>query len=259
MEDNTIVLDPGDDGEVVKEFTMAGKLISEKAVNRGGVKNILRKAWMEIGEVRIPDAPDNVFVFSMKKKEIMDQILEESPWSAMGQLVNLKQWEPSEALEDIDFSKVAFWIQVHGLNRDLLTKKNAERIGASLGKVVEVENPVGDGGLVRGFLRCRVEIDLADPLKDGFWVPCSNGDRRWASLRYEKLSDCCYNCGCIGHSEKMCDEEPVVAIYDPELLRYGPWMRTAAVRKISEDIPPTVKGGKGNDAREANRQIWRVG
>ncbi|OMO73202.1 hypothetical protein CCACVL1_17399 [Corchorus capsularis] len=72
MEGNTIVLDPGEDGKVVKEFTMTGKLITEKAVNRGGVKNILRKAWLEIGEVRIADAPDNVFVFSMKKKEILD-------------------------------------------------------------------------------------------------------------------------------------------------------------------------------------------
>ncbi|OMO73216.1 reverse transcriptase [Corchorus capsularis] len=145
------------------------------------------------------------------------------------------------------------------MNRDLLTKKNAERIGASLGKVVEVQNPVEDGGLVIGFLRCRVEIDLADPLKDGFWVPCSNGDRRWASRRCEKLLDFCYNCGCIGHSEKMCDEETVMAIYDPALPRYGPWMRTAAVRKTSEEFPPVVHGGRGNDAREANRQFWHVG
>ncbi|OMO54045.1 hypothetical protein CCACVL1_28106 [Corchorus capsularis] len=62
---------------------MAGKLISERAVNRGGVKNILRRAWMEFGEVKIADAPENIFVFSVRNEEVMNQILQECPWSAM--------------------------------------------------------------------------------------------------------------------------------------------------------------------------------
>ncbi|OMO53347.1 hypothetical protein CCACVL1_28702 [Corchorus capsularis] len=130
---------------------MAGKLISERAVNRGGVKNILRRAWMEFGEVKIADAPKNIFVFSVRNEEVMNQILQECPWSAMGQLVNIKRWESKDSLEDLDFSKAVYWIQIYGLIKDYLTKKNAEKIGKSLGGVIEVEDPVRNGGLVRGF------------------------------------------------------------------------------------------------------------
>lgn len=71
-----------------------------------------------------------------------------------------------------------------------------------------------------------VNIRVDKPLQRGLFVTDGEGCRSWVYFLYEKLSEFCYWCGFIGHSEKGCsaqDGEGEVAYwpYDP-ILRASP-------------------------------------
>ena len=71
--------------------------------------------------------------------------MEVGPWNIEGYPLILKMWNQNMAVEDIDFSSLPLWIQVHDLPIELLSKENAEEIGAMVGEVLEVDF-TGNGG-----------------------------------------------------------------------------------------------------------------
>ncbi|OMO93814.1 hypothetical protein COLO4_16655 [Corchorus olitorius] len=105
-------------------------------------------------------------------------------------------------IEEMDFGSVHFWIQVHNLPIEMITKKNAAIIGANLGRILLIEKPIAVGGLGRSFLRIQIEFDVNKPLICGFWVPRSNMDK--------------------GDIEDFGD-----------IHEYGPHMRTSQARSVS--------------------------
>ena len=62
-----------------------------------------------------------------------------------------------------------FWVQVHNLPIEYISKENAQNIGAILGKVLEVD--FSSDGLVcmSRFLRVKVEFEVSKSLKSGFF------------------------------------------------------------------------------------------
>lgn len=67
------------------------------------------------------------------------------------------------------------------------------------------------------FLRL-VEIAIDKPLKSDFMNGKQNGKLAWVNLKYEKLSDLCYNYGIIGHQAKDCNHK---AMEDSSLIGKG--------------------------------------
>jgi hypothetical protein len=74
-----------------------------------------------------------LWFFSFEVLEDFERVLENSPWNIKGSPLFLKSWSKSEAIEDLDFTKAAYWVQVQNLPMDLMTVENVENIGASLG------------------------------------------------------------------------------------------------------------------------------
>lgn len=63
------------------------------------------------------------------------------------------------------------------------------------------------GSVSRGkWLLVRVRVPVVNSMKQGCWlsIPC---DQIWIDLKYEKLLDFCYICGCLNHEYKDCDIE----------------------------------------------------
>ncbi|KAB2091273.1 hypothetical protein E1A91_A03G183400v1 [Gossypium mustelinum] len=46
---------------------------------------------------------------------MMRRAIEESPWSIMGNPLQLQRWEGDLVISEIDFSWIQFWIQIHNI------------------------------------------------------------------------------------------------------------------------------------------------
>lgn len=68
-----------------------------------------------------------------------------------------------------------------------------------MGEVLEIEDPLIEGKIIRPFIRARVGINIKEPLLTWCWVPRRNLPKIWVSIKYERLQDLCFKCGIIGH------------------------------------------------------------
>ncbi|XVE68619.1 hypothetical protein DITRI_Ditri09bG0083000 [Diplodiscus trichospermus] len=97
---------------------------------------------------------------------MMMQVVEEGSWSVMGYSIALQFWEDGCTLDEIDFFRIFFRVQIHNLLPEMLTRSNAERIG-NLGKVVEVKDlKLIEGG--REFLIIIVTFEASKTLVERF-------------------------------------------------------------------------------------------
>ncbi|KAK8648716.1 hypothetical protein V6N13_129460 [Hibiscus sabdariffa] len=226
IEGKVLTLDESEAGELDgRRLALVGKIIADKPLSKGGVQGVFRRVWGEWRDFTITELSENTYLFTFKEARAAEQILEEGPWSVMGYCICLHRWQPGFTLEELDFSQVPYWVQVHGLSLDQMSPKNAKKVGDQIGRVLEIEDPISSHGIRRGFFRIRVLIDVSKPLPSGFWASRAGKSNIWVSFKYEHLADFCYKCGCVGHVEAHCVKDTVMSIPDPSLPKYGPWMR----------------------------------
>ncbi|KAJ1376082.1 hypothetical protein SESBI_50314 [Sesbania bispinosa] len=72
--------------------SLVGRILSPKPLNRGAVKNILAKAWEDIGDFQITDMGSNMFLFSFSDKKEVIQILRKGPLDI---LLDSNPWTPA--------------------------------------------------------------------------------------------------------------------------------------------------------------------
>lgn len=58
-------------------------------------------------------------------------------------------------------------MQIHGLPFAAMTVTNASKIMTKVGEIMEVEDPMVEGCLLRSFMRVRVNFDIQKPLPTG--------------------------------------------------------------------------------------------
>ncbi|KAB2616581.1 hypothetical protein D8674_023169 [Pyrus ussuriensis x Pyrus communis] len=193
---------------------LVGKVLTQKPVNKWGVRNILRAAWQELGEVEIKWVRENVFVISAKDENVASKIIEQVPWAVMKKVFSVVKWPPELALEELELDAVPFWVQIRGIPLGL----------ASAGKFIAMEDP----GLARGFLRVRILVDTEKPLFKGCWIRRDTNRDTWVEFRYERLQDFCYRCGRIGHNNTEC----TVEVTREGAVAYGEWLKAPPVRDV---------------------------
>ncbi|KAJ1437907.1 hypothetical protein SESBI_03332 [Sesbania bispinosa] len=138
--------------------SLVGKILSQKLLNRGAVKSILAKAWENYDPSKAPQY-------------------------IMGHLLSLQFWVPEAAIYEVNFDKVSFWIQIHGLPLDVMNANNAAKIIKNFGEVLEVENPEAEGRLLRTFIRVRALVNIKKPLVTGYWIPMKTLPKAWILFR----------------------------------------------------------------------------
>ena len=78
-----------------------------------------------------------------------------------------------------------------------------ELIGKQLETVIRVYKDK-DGRCKDNFVRIRANIDVMVHLRKGFHVQLgSKSAKTWIDVKYERLGDFCFDCGCLGHSWKF--------------------------------------------------------
>ncbi|KAF7140564.1 hypothetical protein RHSIM_Rhsim06G0091800 [Rhododendron simsii] len=219
----------GGDNEASRTRCFLGRIVSDKTLNKIAVTNILHKAWNTRAEFSITPWSHNTTLFRFNDEEDRRSILRDAPWSVIGNLLVLKPLPEGVVASEMDFNTSPFWVQIHGLPVEKMTKVNAEIIGKRFACLLGIE-AVSDGLLLqRSFLRVRVEVNISQPLPKGFWMRRKNptGTDLWISYKYERLSDFCFACGRLGHENKNCK---FVTREEGLSSGYGPELRTGSIR-----------------------------
>jgi hypothetical protein len=165
-----------------------------------------------------------MMVFTFESLEDLHRVLDYSPWNIKGSPLFLKKWSAEEAIKDLDFTKAAYWVQVHNLPLELIIVANAKNIGASVGVLLEVDNANCSKPVRKGFFRFRVLLNLLNPLIPGFTHHRPPMDPLWVRYKYERLSDYCYTCGRIGNLSFACPVDP----RPPDHGRYGDMLKASS-------------------------------
>ncbi|KAM2931996.1 hypothetical protein FF1_040127 [Malus domestica] len=203
---------------------LVGMVLNEKPLNKWGVRNILRAAWKDIGEMQVKWVKDNLYIIIVPDENSARQILSQVPWTVMKKNFSVKRWSQDLALEEIQWDLVPFWVQIRGVPLCLCSPSNLTKLASAIGQVEEVENP----SLARGFLRAKVIVDTSKPLLTGCWLPRKQNQETWLEFRYERLQDFCYKCGRIGHTNMDCSFEQ----HRGGGNGYGDWLKATPIQEI---------------------------
>ncbi|KAK9270144.1 hypothetical protein L1049_025720 [Liquidambar formosana] len=231
---------------------LVGKLISVRGINKQAFKAIISRAWNISYGLTITDLGPNVFLFGFLKDIERNRTLCSGPWSIMGHHLVLKSWDPSLVIEEIDFSLSPFWIQIHGLPPRHKTFSNAAKIGELVGSSPNVDFRSKEALIKSTFIRVQVDLNVHNPLKTGFTLKRQSLPDVWIQFKYERLSDFCYRCGRLCHSEKACSWDVPLDSGSSGLprqgaLAFGPWMRADYVKFSPENFAPHPGDGRRYD------------
>lgn len=100
-----------------------------------------------------------------------------------------------------------------------MTQQNAEKIGSFVGRYLRMETSDKFSFKLRKYLCVRVEVDITQPLKTGFFLSRGRDTMVWIQFQFERLNDFCYVCGKLGHGNKNCD----IVIHTDDVLDPG-WL-----------------------------------
>lgn len=81
----------------------------------------------------------------------------------------------------LDFARVSFWVQLCGLP---LGAMNIVKPMSALGEVLEVEDSMVDGNLLRSFIRVRVYFNVNNP--SPYWL-LGDKERHAKALGFSKV------------------------------------------------------------------------
>lgn len=96
-------------------------------------------AWSFAEALKIKEVGPNKFSFLFLDPAHKAPVLQQAPWNICGFLLILRDWPLFEVINDMDFNKSAYWIQIHRFPLEHLSSTDAHMIRSKLGKVIEVD------------------------------------------------------------------------------------------------------------------------
>ncbi|TXG48439.1 hypothetical protein EZV62_027733 [Acer yangbiense] len=149
-------------------------------VNWDVFMHLIPKIWKIRQGVDIEVVDGNMFSFTFRCVDDRRQVFHGGPWRFDKALLALAEPSGKGDIQEIAFTKVAFWIQIHNV---LLLCTFGECVGK--------------------YIRIQVAIDLSKPLHRILKVDIlRDGKEMTMLLRYEKLPEHCFRCGKIRHVSK---------------------------------------------------------
>ncbi|GLT59031.1 hypothetical protein SLA2020_318770 [Shorea laevis] len=232
---------------VQPSLSLVGKVFSLQPISRSNIKSNLLLSWKFLKSLTFEDRDDDLLVFTFEDMDDLHHVLDSSPWNIKGSPLFLKYWATDAAIEDFDFNKGEYWIQVHGLPLDMLTVASAKAIGSSLGDLISIDNADNSKPSRKSFLRIRVSINLQNPLSPGFTHHRASKPSIWVQYKYERLSDYCYVCGRLGHMSFTCAVTPKPIDHG----RYGALLKASSpfTNRIVQLISPKSSPPSNNVVR----------
>ena len=187
-----------------KEYVLAAKFLTRCAINVDVIGRTFKPLWRARNEFKIREVGDHVLLFIFELESDAERVLAQQPWSFDKHLVLFQCYDYKTPAKNLRFTKVNFWVQIHGLPMRLLDPEIAIELGESLVIVSEAENPKEPVG--NDFVCVKVEVDVSKPLCRGRKIDIGEDNDRWMSFKYKKLLNFCYWRGLVSQDEKDCEK-----------------------------------------------------
>lgn len=139
----------------ISMHALVGRVLTGKKLNKKAAQGMIMKSWGNPDGLEIIDFGKNTFLFNFKDFKTSQRIYDDGPWNILGSLLCLQRWVPEFTMFEIPFVHCPFWIQIHGVSLEGISKENAARIGSKLGEVLAVKEPIADKRITQGFMRVR--------------------------------------------------------------------------------------------------------
>ncbi|KAH7522393.1 hypothetical protein FEM48_Zijuj07G0133500 [Ziziphus jujuba var. spinosa] len=96
-------------------------------------------------------------IISLNKVHVADRnrIWKKRPWSTNRSHLVLREWSAEVAVRDIDFNRSLFWVQIHGLPLQYMTRENAMKIGGLFKEVLQCEHSSRTNIIGHGRAHCK--------------------------------------------------------------------------------------------------------
>jgi hypothetical protein len=206
--------------------SIIGKIITDKPIHISSIQNGLENIWGSPEGLKIQELGGRILQFFMSNPADQDRILHGNPWIFRNSWLVVKPWERGMDPHTLDFDHVPIWVQLWGLPPHCKTKQMGESIGALMGNVEAAEFYEYPGKKV--IIKIKVAINVHNPITSGIHVGNPTDGTCWIDYRYEKLPQVCFNCGMIGHYDKLCRNQTLKL---ETLAPLGPWIRSTQYDK----------------------------
>ncbi|KAK3441399.1 hypothetical protein EUGRSUZ_B01330 [Eucalyptus grandis] len=123
----------------------------------------MRRAWRLENVIFFP-VEFGIYAITFMTVVDLLQVYKTGPWSFSSHLLLLKKWEPDMPPHRYEFNTCTFWVQIHELPFEWLTKEVVVRAIKSLGLVMNVKVEA-KGGAAHKIGKARVLLDVPTPLK----------------------------------------------------------------------------------------------
>ncbi|XP_065615766.1 uncharacterized protein LOC136061661 [Quercus suber] len=186
------------------ELFLAAKFLTRRAVNVDAIAKTFTPLWRSRNGFQVRNLGNHMVLFAFDNMEEVEKVIQSEPWSFDKHLMILEKYDKNNSMEELQFKRTTFWVQVHGLPIKFMNVRAATKICEVLGTVLPSTNPHEyEGG---NFVRIRVSLDVTIPLCRGRLVSIGRDKEVWVSFKYERLPNICYWCGCFDHDDKDCEK-----------------------------------------------------
>ncbi len=140
-------VDLASESDQPKSF-LAAKFLTRRSLNVEAVARTFKPLWRTDQGFTMRDMGDNTIMVIFEEEADRERVLQGEPWAYDKHLIVFQRVAEEEAMEEVNFSEISFWIQLHGLPVRKMTPDIATLLAAPLGTIKQIsegDNVTGNG------------------------------------------------------------------------------------------------------------------
>ena len=111
----------------ISEYVLAAKFLTRRSINIEAVARMFRPIWCTKRNFEVSIAGDNILLIAFEWEVDVEKVLQGEPWVFNRHLVVLQRYDGFAPIMDLSFDRTAFWVQIHNLPIEYMSKGECKR------------------------------------------------------------------------------------------------------------------------------------